>query len=274
MPEMPEVEIIRRGLSKNITGKRIMSVEVLLARLIKWPDAESFRALLTGAVIKKVGRRGKYLLLEMDNDCTLVVHLRMTGRLCYAAASGEKDAYARINFFLDDGAALVYGDTRTLGTLYVLKKDEAWRVSGLATLGPEPLSAEFTEEYLKGKLKKMRGKVKSFLLNQKYIGGLGNIYADESLFLAGILPTREGASLSGEEIAKLYKYINKVIDDGIKDGGTTFRDYRNSEGGKGSHQEKLFVYGRDREKCCRCGSIIEKTVVGGRGTHYCPVCQR
>lgn len=273
MPEMPEVEIIRRGLEKNIVSQKIVSVEVLLGRMIKWPGEEDFRALLTGASVKEVGRRGKYLLLHLTNDCMLVVHLRMTGRLCYTAAGETPDAYARINFHLESGDMLVYADTRTLGTLYMLKAGEEWRISGLVNMGPEPLSPEFTPEYLNGVLKKQRGKIKSFLLNQKYIGGLGNIYADECLFLAGILPTRSGISLDDAEIKRLYECINKVIADGIRDGGTTFRDYRNSEGGKGSHQENLFVYGRDKEKCRSCGNEILKIEVGGRGTHYCPNCQ-
>lgn len=274
MPEMPEVEIIRRGLVGKLSGKQITNVEIFLPRLIKWPSAAVFQAMMIGRTICDMSRRGKYLLLRLDNRNEIIIHLRMTGRLCYVRAGEEKDPYARIVVHLDNGDLLVYADTRTLGTLYGIKEDELWRISGLSAMGPEPLSEEFTIRYLEEVLAKCKGKVKSFLLNQKYIGGLGNIYVDECLHLAGIHPQRSGVGLGSAEIAELHSAINRVIAAGIEDGGTTFRDYRNSEGEKGNHQEHLFVYSRNGLPCRKCGTMIEKIEVGGRGTHFCPQCQR
>ncbi|WP_303841730.1 DNA-formamidopyrimidine glycosylase [Selenomonas ruminantium] len=273
MPEMPEVEIIRRYLDTQVAGKKIIHLTILLPRMIKWPDVEGFRALVTGRTIKGMNRRGKYLLMELDNASKVVFHLRMTGRLVYEPAGDTTDHHARVIFHLQDGASLVYGDTRTLGTIHGLKPQELGMLKGLAEMGPEPLSAEFTAEYLYRTASQRKVAIKSFLLNQKYIGGIGNIYADEALFLAGIHPLRPANSLTQTECGKLWESVNKVIADGIADGGTTFRDYQNGEGGKGSHQEHLYVYGRKGEQCRICGAPIERVTVGGRGTHFCPHCQ-
>ena len=273
MPEMPEVEIIRRYLDTQVAGKTIMNLDIRLPRMIKWPDVEGFRALVTGRTIKAMNRRGKYLLMELDNDSKVVFHLRMTGRLVYEPTGDTSDHHARVIFHLQDGASLVYGDTRTLGTIHGLKPQELGMLKGLAEMGPEPLSAEFTAEYLYKTAKQRKVAIKSFLLNQKYIGGIGNIYADEALFLAGIHPLRPANSLTQAECSSLWESVNKVIAAGIADGGTTFRDYQNGEGGKGSHQEHLYVYGRKGEQCRNCGAVIERITVGGRGTHFCPKCQ-
>jgi len=273
MPEMPEVEIIRRYLDTQVAGKTIMNLDIRLPRMIKWPDVEGFRALVTGRTIKAMNRRGKYLLMELDNDSKVVFHLRMTGRLVYEPTGDTSDHHARVIFHLQDGASLVYGDTRTLGTIHGLKPQELGMLKGLAEMGPEPLSAEFTAEYLYKTAKQRKVAIKPFLLNQKYIGGIGNIYADEALFLAGIHPLRPANSLTQAECSSLWESVNKVIAAGIADGGTTFRDYQNGEGGKGSHQEHLYVYGRKGEQCRNCGAVIERITVGGRGTHFCPKCQ-
>lgn len=273
MPEMPEVEIIRRYLDKQAAGDKIMGVDIRLPRMIKWPDTEGFRALVTGRTIKAMARRGKYLLLELDNGNEVVFHLRMTGRLVYEPAGKTADRHARVIFQLQSGASLVYGDTRTLGTIHGIKPEERGLLKGLAEMGPEPLSAEFTPDYLYKTARKRKVAIKSFLLNQKYIGGIGNIYADEALFLAGLHPLRQAQSLTEKECGRLVAAVNEVIAAGIEDGGTTFRDYQNGEGGKGSHQEHLYVYGRKGEECRKCGCPIERITVGGRGTHFCPHCQ-
>ncbi len=274
MPEMPEVESIKRTLEKNINGQVIKNVIVLLPRMIKYPDSISYVKMLSGHKIKQIQRRGKYLIMQMDNEIMAVFHLRMTGRLCYVNKNKQEDKYERIIFELNNGDKLIYADTRTLGTLYCIKPGELDKIKGLYELGPEPLSAEFTLEYLQSKLKNNRGKIKSFLLNQKNIAGLGNIYVDESLFLAGIYPETKACNINKKKAGKLIEAVNKVIKDGINDGGTTFRDYVNGKGEKGTHQEKLFVYGRDKKQCKKCGTIIEKIKVGGRGTCFCPHCQK
>lgn len=274
MPEMPEVETIRRTLVDKISGRTIKEVEFLLARLVKWPSAAEFQAVLTSREIVTLTRRGKYLLFHLDDNQVLVIHLRMTGRLQYITAGIEKDKFTRIIFKLDNGDLLVYADTRTLGTLYLMPVEELWRISGLATMGPEPLTPEFSLAYISEMLKKHHGKIKAILLNQKYIGGLGNIYVDESLAIAGIHPERIASSLSEGENEKLFHAINKIIADAIEHGGTSFRDYRDASGKTGNHQHHLRVYGRKAEPCFACGTPIVWKEVSGRGTHFCPECQR
>lgn len=273
MPEMPEVEIIRRYLDTVLSGQKIMKIDILLSRQIKWPQPEQYRAMAIGRTIRAMHRRGKYLIMELDNGNELIFHLRMTGRLVFESDGVPQDSYARLLFFLDGGGVLVYGDTRTLGAVYALAPGERWRIHGLDAMGPEPLSAEFTPEYLFQLVQGKKTVIKSLLLNQKYIGGIGNIYDDEALFLAGIHPARRASSLTREECLCLYQAINSVIEAGIRDGGTTFRDYQNGEGGQGSHQEHLWVYNRKGKHCRKCGTLIEKMTLGGRGTHFCPVCQ-
>lgn len=273
MPEMPEVETIRRSLVDKLTGRKIIEIEFLLARLVKWPSPAEFQAVLTNRKIIAVNRRGKYLLFYLDDNQVLVIHLRMTGRLQYITCDTERDKFARIIFKLDNKDFLIYADTRTLGTLYLMPLDELWRIAGLATMGPEPLTPEFSLEYLSNLLKKHHGKIKAVLLNQKYIGGLGNIYVDESMAIAGIHPERIASSLNESEIEKLFLAINKVIGDGIEHGGTSFRDYRDGTGKSGSHQYHLRVYGRKDEPCLSCGRPIIRKEVAGRGTHFCPNCQ-
>ena len=273
MPEMPELETIRRTLEPHLKGRRIIQVEVLLSRQIKWPEPDQFVARLVGCTIERLERKGKYLLLVLDNDIHLVFHLRMTGQLCYREKGAADGTHSRIIFNLDGGDRLIYGDVRTFGTLYAMKPEELPKIQGLAELGPEPLSEEFTIDYLRTALAKKKTKIKGFLLDQRKIGGLGNIYVDEALFLSGIHPLRTAGSVTEEELPKLHEAINRVIREGIEDGGTTFRDYRNGDGGKGSHQENLFAYGRDGEPCRVCGTAMEKIRVGGRGTHFCPKCQ-
>ena len=271
---MPEIETIRRSLEPHIKGCSIKSVEVLLPRQIKWPEPDAFVARILQQKIDRLDRVGKYLLLQLDNNVSLIFHLRMTGQLVYVPAEGEdRSHHNRLILHLSDGARLIFSDTRTFGTLYAMEQEELWRIQGMAEMGPEPLSAAFTREYLAQAVAGRKTRIKSFLLDQRKIGGLGNIYVDEALFLAGIHPQRLAGSLNSEEIDKLHETVNKVIAEGIADGGTTFRDYRDGNGDRGSHQEHLFVYGRDGEPCRICGTLLEKTKVGGRGTRFCPKCQ-
>jgi formamidopyrimidine-DNA glycosylase len=274
MPEMPEVETICRSLRKHIEGKVIRDVEVRLPRLIKWPSPEDFRAILVGRRINALERRAKYMLFDVTDGWVLVVHLRMTGRLFYRGAEIPADASAKLSFHFSGGDAMEYFDTRTLGTIYLIREKELSRIYGLSSLGPEPLSPEFTVDYMMKELAKRKGKIKSLLLNQCFIGGLGNIYVDESLSLAGIHPERKSGTLSGSEIERLHEAINQVIEKGISGGGTTLRDYRDGEGNRGTFQDELCVYGRKGLPCPVCGTAIVRTEVAGRGTHFCPRCQQ
>lgn len=273
MPEMPEVETIRRQLAAKIIGCTITDVTISLPRLFKWPAANEVKAYLIHQTIIDIKRRGKYLLLKLSNERFLVIHLRMTGRLLYQAKNQKYDPYTRIVFHLDGDKELLYADTRTLGTLYVMTEEELTNIAGLTKMGPEPLTAEFTLDYFEKLLAKRHGKIKALLLNQQAVGGLGNIYADECLALAGIDPERHASDLLPIDIDRLYDAVNLVIKEAIEDGGTTFRDYKNSEGASGTHQHRLWVYGRTGLPCRRCGELIMKKVVAGRGTHYCPRCQ-
>jgi formamidopyrimidine-DNA glycosylase len=274
MPELPEVETIRRTLTGKVEGRVIKAVEVKLPRLVKWPTADEFQAIILNKTITRLSRRGKYLLFYLEDNYVFVIHLRMTGRLYYVSSNTPLDRFVHIIFTFENEDRLIYADTRTLGTLYLMREDELWRIAGLASLGPEPLSPDFTEAYLRDTLSKRPGKIKAILLNQQLIGGLGNIYVDESLAVAGIHPERSADSLTDVEIVKLYNAINRVIEDGIVHGGTSFRDYRDGAGEKGSHQHHLHVYGRKTQPCRVCGTPIERIEVGGRGTHYCPTCQK
>ncbi len=274
MPEMPEVETIRRYLEKNIVGRRITKVDILLPRQIELVTPEAFQAMAEGQEITALDRRGKFLLLDLASGDVIVIHLRMTGRLVYCPDGHLDDAYVRQVFHLDNGAALVFADTRTFGRLYGVHPGDEDLIHGLATLGPEPLTDAFSVDYLAAACRKRKkGAIKALLLNQQVIAGIGNIYADEALFLAGLHPRRTPASLNEQEIKQLHAAVNSVIAAGIRDGGTTFRDYRNGAGGKGGHQDNLNVYYREGQPCHRCGTIIEYTKLGGRGTHFCPHCQ-
>lgn len=274
MPELPEVETIRRGLTCQVEGRQIVAVDIRLPRLITGQTAEEFIERVVGRRILLLDRRGKYLLFRLEDDMTLVIHLRMTGRLYCRKPNDAPDSYARLIFDLDNGDRLVFADVRTLGTLSALRSEELGIIHGLATMGPEPLSTEFTIDYLTQVLASRKGKIKSLLLDQQIIGGLGNIYVDESLAMAGIHPERTGASISHEELSKLHQAINAVIHEALSHKGTTFRDYRDSYGKSGGHQQHLRVYGRKGEICETCGERIVRTEVGGRGTHFCPNCQR
>lgn len=273
MPEMPEVEQVRKTLAPHIEGKKITSVEVYLDRLIKHPTAAAFVEGLVGKTIQKVGRKGKYLVLQTDVNQRLIVHLRMTGALIAQGSELDAPAYAKIKFTLTDGVTMWFTDIRTFGTLYLVTNDDAY-IEGYETLGPEPLSESFTVEYLEPLAAKSRKPIKTFILDQKVIAGLGNIYADECLALSGILPMRLANTLEHEELVALHKAINAVIAQGIKNRGTTFRDYKDGEGNKGDNQNHLLVYGRKGEPCKKCGAPLSNTKVGGRGTVYCEHCQK
>ena len=273
MPEMPEVEQVRKTLTPHIQGKTITNVEIYLERLIQHPTPEVFVKGLVGKTILEVGRRGKYLVLKTAANQKLIVHLRMTGALIAQPSDKAEPKYAKIKFTLTDNTTLWFTDIRTFGTLYLVTDDDIY-IDGYESLGPEPLSAGFNKEYLAPLAAKSRKPIKTFILDQKNIAGLGNIYADECLALAEILPLRLANTLSEQEIARLCTAVNEVIAQGIKNRGTTFRDYKDGEGNKGDNQNHLLVYSRAGKPCRKCGTILVQTKIGGRGSVYCPVCQK
>ena len=273
MPEMPEVEQVRKTLAPHIEGKKILAVEIYLERLIKYPQPEDFIKGLVGKTISSVGRRGKYLVLQTAPKQQLIVHLRMTGALLAQPSAAPAPAYAKIKFTLSDDVTMWFTDIRTFGTLYLVTDNDTY-IEGYETLGPEPLSEGFTGAYLQPLAQKSKKAIKSFILDQQIIAGLGNIYADECLALSGILPMRKACSLSAVEVGRLCEAVNAVIAQGIKNRGTTFRDYKDGEGNKGDNQNHLLVYGRGGKPCKKCGALLQTTKVGGRGTVYCEHCQK
>ncbi|MRX71763.1 DNA-formamidopyrimidine glycosylase [Bacillus lacus] len=273
MPELPEVETVRRTLSELTAGKTIVDVRILWPKMIKRPgEYEQFMDALRGQTIEEIGRRGKFLKIVLT-DYVLVSHLRMEGRYQLSQSDEPADKHTHIFFVFSDGTELRYRDVRKFGTMHLFEKGTEEGELPLSILGPEPFSPEFTEEYFAGRLKKTSRKIKSALLDQSIVVGLGNIYVDEALHKAGIHPERLADSLSPGEILKLHKQVITTLSEAVEKGGSTVRSYVNTQGEMGMFQLELFVYGRKGEPCKTCGTPLEKSVVGGRGTHYCTNCQ-
>jgi formamidopyrimidine-DNA glycosylase len=274
MPELPEVETVRRTLEMLAVGKEIKRVSVFWPKMVKLPDeAEQFKDALKGQTIEEIGRRGKFLIFYTESFA-LVSHLRMEGKYGLFAVEDPVDKHTHVIFHFSDGTELRYKDVRKFGTMHLYEKGKEFETQPLADLGPEPFSEDFSVEWLSDKLKKTNRKIKPALLDQKILVGLGNIYVDEALFRAKIHPERIANSLTPEEEAVLYKEIVSTLSEAVEKGGSTIRSYVNSQGQIGMFQLQLFVYGRKNEPCKDCGTMLEKTVVGGRGTHFCPACQK
>ncbi|WP_449537215.1 DNA-formamidopyrimidine glycosylase [Ferdinandcohnia sp. Marseille-Q9671] len=274
MPELPEVETVRRTLVKLVKGKTIEKVTVHWPKMIKKPEeVEQFSDALRGQTIHDVDRRGKFLKFMLD-DYVMVSHLRMEGRYGLYDSNEPYDKHTHVLFTFTDGTELRYRDVRKFGTMHLFTKGEEEKSLPLSQLGPEPFSKEFTLKYLEEKLAKTNRKIKVALLDQTKVVGLGNIYVDEALFRAGIYPERAANSLTKKEIKKLHHEIIQTLNEAVDKGGSTIRSYVNTQGEIGLFQLQLFVYGQKGEACKTCGTQIEKTVVGGRGTHYCPKCQK
>lgn len=272
MPELPEVETIVRDLAPLVEGTRIVRVQVWDPLLAAFPSGEDFNRRLTGGIIRTIRRRGKYLCFELGQGLLWLVHLRMTGRLVAQLTPMER--HRRAQFTLDNGGALFYCDLRRFGDMWALWPGEERHAKGFIALGPEPLSEQFSVQWLRGKLANRKAPVKALLLDQRLVAGLGNIYTDEALFEAGVDPRREGGSLDQEECRKLVREIKAVLTEAIINKGTTFRDYRGGLGQAGGYQDQLLVYGRGGRPCPRCGELLQKDRVGGRGTVFCRRCQR
>ncbi|HIU64325.1 MAG TPA: bifunctional DNA-formamidopyrimidine glycosylase/DNA-(apurinic or apyrimidinic site) lyase [Candidatus Avacidaminococcus intestinavium] len=272
MPELPEIEQVRKTLVPHIINKIVKRVEVRLPRMIKHPSAEQFADILIGQCIVDLKRNGKYLTIEFATNLKLVMHLRMTGALIVTEEDAAEPKYAKVKIELTGGKILWFCDIRTFGTLHLIINDDI-TISGLAELGPEPSTPSLNTDYLLKIFQRRKGPVKGVILDQTVIAGLGNIYADEALATANILPERSANSLSVAEIGKLISAINAVIAQGIKNHGTTFRDYKDGNGEQGSNQKYLLVYGRKGQPCKNCGTVLVGTKVAGRGTTFCPHCQ-
>lgn len=270
MPELPEVEHVARQLRDELPGRRIVSVAVHWPRTLGGMEPAEFAARLTGQRITAIGRRGKHLIIELDGGDALVIHRRMSGNLIFLPPE-ERDSWARVVFVLDDGRALVFSDPRKFGRTLLVRQDA---LSALfAGLGPEPLEDAFTAAALEARLRGSRRAIKAALLDQAVVSGLGNIYADEALFRAGIHPLRPAATLSREEIAALRDAIRETLLLAIEHGGTTFGRHRDVYDEAGTNLEYLNVYRRAGQPCRVCGQPIERVVIAQRSAHYCPHCQ-
>lgn len=274
MPELPEVETVRRTLELLVIGKTIQDVSVFWPKMIKSPDEpDEFVHSLKGQEILEMRRRGKFLIFYL-NDVALVSHLRMEGKYNLSDSGDPIEKHTHVIFHFADHTELRYRDVRKFGTMHLFKKGEELLHLPLLQLGPEPFQSGFTAGYLAEKLGKTDRIVKATLLDQTVLVGLGNIYVDEALFRAGIHPDRKSKSLSPKEIERLHKEIIHTLTEAVEMGGSTIRSYVNSQGQMGMFQQNLFVYSRKEEPCRHCGTPIEKKVSAGRGTHYCPDCQR
>lgn len=273
MPELPEVETVRRSLEPQISGQTILEAAVYYGGIIKAPDPHTFCDRIKGRRIKSVLRRGKYLIFTLDLSTMLVIHLRMTGQLLVCGREVPLKKHTHLVFRLLGGQELRFIDIRKFGLVYLVENDDMSAVKGLHTLGPEPLGEEFIWGRLAEKLKKRRGTLKAFLLDQSQIAGIGNIYADEILFQAGLHPERKPQDLKPQEVKNLYAAIRFKLQEGIDFRGTSIRDYIDAKGEKGSFQNRLQVYDRAGRPCMRCGQILKKKVIAGRGSVYCPNCQ-
>jgi formamidopyrimidine-DNA glycosylase len=273
MPELPEVETVRLGLDPHVVGRRFEAVEIFDSRLTRPDDPAEVAAELTGERVAALERRGKYLIFRFDSGLVLLIHLRMTGSLSHSRnGTPVTEPHTRAVVRLDDGSDVTYRDVRRFGTWQVLRDDEL--AAYLSTrLGREPLGREFSARELGTRLAGRRAPIKAALLDQRTLAGVGNIYADEALWRARIDPRRSAGTLSGDEVRVLHRAIRLALDAGIARQGATLRDYRTPDGASGRMQHEFKVYGRDDEPCRRCGALIQKARIGGRGTCFCPVCQ-
>lgn len=277
MPELPEVETIVRGLRPELKGLRFLGAEIFNINSVivseELASDEAFEMLKSKKILQ-IERRGKFINIFFEGNFVLTIHLRMTGRVILKNDDDSGDFLKFVRVRLDfEGKSLFFCDVRKFGKIWVCKKNNYENITGISRLGLEPLGNEFDPGKWRELVAGRRGNVKSFLLNQTFIAGVGNIYADESLFYARIRPQRDLSSLSANEKERLFEGIRCSLNKGIENCGTSFSDFVDTRGKKGLNQELLFVYGRGGEKCLRCESILEKSRVAGRGTVFCAKCQ-
>ncbi|MFZ2353706.1 DNA-formamidopyrimidine glycosylase [Paucilactobacillus nenjiangensis] len=273
MPELPEVETVRRGLIKIAKGRKIIGIDVHYPQTIT-NDVEMFKEALIGQTIEDINRRGKYLLFRFSNQLTMISHLRMEGKY-FGIPEGEVPRkHTHVVFHLDDNTQLCYNDTRKFGRMTLVETGEELSYAGLKTIGPEPTDKDFTLEYFKDIVHKGRREIKPFLLDQKGVAGLGNIYVDEVLWMSQIHPEEHANNLTDQQITRLRENIIDEIAIATEHHGTTVHSYTNAFGHAGDFQNELHAYGRVGEPCERCGTKLVKIKVAQRGTTFCPHCQQ
>lgn len=272
MPELPEVETVRRGLLKIATDRKITGIDVLYGKTIT-NDVEFFKQALIGQIIETVDRRGKYLLFRFSNQLTMVSHLRMEGKYFNLPENEAPRKHTHVVFHFDDQTKLCYNDTRKFGRMTLVKTGEEMQVAGLKTIGPEPTETSLTIDYLTAIMSKSRREIKPFLLDQSKVAGLGNIYVDEVLWMSQINPLEPVNHLSARQIDNLRENIINELAVATKHHGTTVHSYTTAFGQAGEFQNHLHAYGNAGKPCERCGTTMIKTKVAQRGTTYCPYCQ-
>ncbi len=276
MPELPEVESLRRLLIESALGRTIVSAVVSESRLRRRVANELANA-IAGRTIDRIRRRAKYLLIDLSGEMTLLVHLGMSGSLTHRG-QGFRDnefdpAHDHLGFHLDDGTSLVYNDPRRFGLLKLVASSALEQTQELSGLGPEPLEQDFDAEYLFKSSRGRKAAIKNLLMDQRIVAGVGNIYACEILFAAKVRPGRAGARITRAEAQRITDFTRIILNRAIGSGGTTFRSYRDSRGQPGRFVTSLQVYGREGQPCYACGTSIKLRVLGQRSSFYCPVCQ-
>ena len=273
MPELPEVETVKETLKRKVIGKKINRVIVRYPNIVEEPSVDEFKNLLVGQTINDFSRRGKWIIFHLDNYY-LLSHLRMEGKYFLKNIDDEITKHQHVIFEFTDNTSLRYQDVRKFGKMYLITKDKLEECKPIKELGLEPWSKDLSSSYLKEKYLDKKIPIKSVLLNQSIITGIGNIYADEILFLSKINPYKKPKELSNTELNNIIKNTKEVLEEAIKKGGTTIRSYTSDEGITGMFQNDLYVHQREGEKCRICNSIIIKDKIGGRGTYYFPKCQK
>lgn len=271
MPELPEVETVKRGIGPHLERQSVTKV-VIRQRQLRWPITRGFNQVLTGQVIEQVTRRGKYLLLHCETG-HVIIHLGMSGKLCLVPLGTTAEKHDHIDIELNNNLALRFTDPRRFGCVLWTAQDPLHH-DLLKKLGPEPLSTAFNFDYLFQQTRKRKSKIKTVIMNSNIVVGVGNIYANEALFLAGLRPGRAAGSISRSDCERLIKQIQFVLNQAIAAGGTTLRNFVSSEGKPGYFAQQLCVYGREGSACLHCQTTLKGQRLGQRQTVYCPQCQK
>lgn len=272
MPELPEVETVKETLKRQVLNKRIVNVKIYYSNIIEYPNVEEFKKSIVNQKINDIQRRGKWIMFCLD-DYYLLSHLRMEGKYFIRNTSDDVQKHEHVSFVFDDNTELRYQDTRKFGRMHLISKNELYSRKPLNELGLEPWDDNLTSDYLKEKYKNKKLPIKTVILDQSVIVGIGNIYADEVLFLSKINPLKKSNLLNDQELTNIINNTKIILEKAIEAGGTTIRSYTSSEGVHGRFQHSLLVHNHEGEKCPICNNEIIKIRVGGRGTCYCPNCQ-
>ena len=273
MPELPEVENVKNNLKKQVLNKKIKGVKIFYPNIIEYPTSDEFKKQIINQTINDIKRRGKWLMFELD-DYYLLSHLRMEGKYLIRKSTDEVKKHEHICLTFNDNTELRYQDVRKFGKMHLRKKEEINERKPISELGLEPWDDKLTPNYLKEKYKTKKLPIKTVLLDQSIIVGIGNIYADEILFLSKINPLKKANELKTKELENIIEYTKKILDQAIINGGTTIRTFTSQEGVHGRNQDYLLVHNNEGKKCPNCSTIIKKIKVGGRGTYFCEKCQK